>query len=157
MCDRITTMSTNSSSIQPVGALAPISAARSKKVLCELANLRSDSAAAQRFKVRFEAIFFPEVPWAKVRQWAMDDKVQQWDTEGEEEDYPKLSQDDLLWTYWLMPLRDHVRVMWEADPRRKQWGIVRILQKFFAIGDRSLAVGPIMEDSEWFLGPLRPP
>jgi hypothetical protein len=141
-------VSTNSSDIQPVGALAAISAAGSKKFLCELANLRSDTAALRRFKMKFEAIFLPEVPWAKVRQWA---------TDVEEEDYPELSQDDLLWKYWLMPLRNAVRVIWEADPRAKQWGIFRILEKFFAVGDRSLAVGPIMEDSEWFLGPLRPP
>jgi len=124
--------------------LARISHKKAKAFLKELANFRDEHCAFRRLQLHFGRIFLPEVPLSLVREWAI---------RVEEEDVVELSQDEILRKYWLIPLRNAVRVLWTAtDLRTKQWGIFRILEKFFAIGDRSLAVGPVRDDIEWVLG-----
>jgi hypothetical protein len=122
-----------------------------RNFLSSLANLpdQSDAPAVRRFKLHFSDFFQTEIPWTLVRHWAV---------RVEEEDVVDLSEDEQLWRYWLLPLRNAVRAVWVSpDLRIKQWGVFRILQKYFLVGDRSLSVGPIHDDAEWFVGSLGPP
>lgn len=132
-------------------SLAHHSARKLKNFIEHLANLpdQTDAPEVHRFKRFFGDLFLPEVPWSVVDHWAI---------RVEEEDVVELSKDERLWKYWLLPLRNAVRVIWVSpDLRIKQWGVFRILEKYFIVGDRSLSVGPVHDDSEWFVGHLGPP
>ncbi len=114
-------------------------------------NLPDGAAAARRFVLLFGDLFLPDVPEMLVSQW----KVRIY-----EEDAADLSNEDFLWKDWLPSLRNAVRVVWESsDYRFKQFGVFRILEKYFAIGDRTLSHGPVYDSMEWFrnsLGPATP-
>jgi hypothetical protein len=132
-------------------SLAHHSAQKLKNFLAHLANLpdQADARDVHYFKRHFGELFLPEVPWSVVDHWAI---------RVEEEDVVELSKDERLWKYWLVPLRNAVRVIWVSpDLRIKQWGVFRVLEKYFLVGDRSLSVGPVHDDSEWFVGHLGPP
>ncbi len=136
----------NSSKQTTVGYLA-----RLKDFLASLANLpdQSDAPAVRRFNLQFGQLFEPEIPRALILHWAV---------RGEEEDVIDLSEDERICRYWLLPLRNAVRVVWtKADLRFKQWGVFRILEKYLLVGDRSLSVGPVDDEGEWFIGSLDPP
>lgn len=112
----------------------------------ELANLR-DEAAAPRFRRRFGSVFHPQLPLQLIQDWAI---------RGEEEDVGNLSQDQKIWKYWLLPLRDSVRRVWIRDERDKRWGTFRILEKYFLIGSCRLAEGPVRDDADWLPDDLGP-
>src|SRR6476620_7811286 len=116
-----------------------------RKFLCELANLRDEPLAAERFKRHWGWLFLPEVPSSVIRQWA---------AQGEED---SISPEQELQQYWLIPLRDYVRYLWLGDPRTKQFGIFLIVEKFFGVGFRGPVVGPWTSDSQWFQGKDLPP
>jgi hypothetical protein len=107
----------------------------------ELANLRNE-ADAPRFQRRFGAVFLPQLPDQLIQFWAL---------RGEEEDVAKLSPDQRIWKYWLLPLADSVRDLWVRDERDKRWGTFRILEKYFLLGSSRFAEGPFRDDAEWFL------
>ena len=131
----------NSSDKDTSRTLASISAGEAKEVLIDLANLR-DESAAPRFKRRHGDKFLPESTDQLIRSWAI---------RGEEEDVGNLSAEQKFWKYWLFPLRDSVRRLWTGDEREKRWGTFRILEKYFLVGSRRFAAGPITDDVEWFL------
>jgi hypothetical protein len=147
----------------PSRPIAPISAARAREFLCQLANLREDQKAALRFKTRFGDLFLSEVPWAAVRQSALNSEAEGFaDEVGKlaDDSRPEWSEDDLLQRYWLLPLRDAIRAVWEApDLLVKQWGVFTTLANYFTFGDRSLFVGPVqgpLEGSAYSTGPPGP-
>jgi hypothetical protein len=139
----------NSSNKGSSRTLARISPQKAKTFLTALANLENLESAARRFALHYGAVFRDELPTSLIYNWAI---------RGEEEGVVDLSEDQRIWKYWLVPLRDAVRFLWTSDLRTKQWGIFRILEKFFARGVRGLAVGPVTDDVEWFcansLGPV---
>jgi hypothetical protein len=127
------------------------SLARLKDFLASLANLpdQSDAPAVRRFNLQFRQLFEPEIPRPLILHWAV---------RGEEEDVVDLSEDERICRYWLLPLRNAVRVVWtKPDLRFKRWGLFRILEKYFLVGDRSFSVGPVDDEAEWFIGSLGPP
>ncbi len=141
----------NSSNKGSSRTLARISPQKAKTFLTGLANLENLESAARRFVLHYGAVFRDELPTSLIYNWAI---------RGEEEGVVDLSEDQRIWKYWLVPLRDAIRFLWTRDLRTKQWGIFRILEKFFARGDRGLAVGPVTDDVECFwgnsLGPVTP-
>ena len=141
----------NSSNKGSSRTLARIYPQKAKTFLTGLANLENLESAAQRFVLHYGVVFRDELPTSLIYNWAI---------RGEEEDVVDLSEDQRIWKYWLVPLRDAIRFLWTSDLRTKQWGIFRILEKFFARGDRGLAVGPVTDDVECFsgnsLGPVTP-
>jgi hypothetical protein len=97
---------------------------------------------------RFADPYFSDVPQVLVTDW----KIRIY-----EEDAADLSNDDFLWKHWLPSLRDAVRVVWKSsDHRFKHWGVFSILEKYFAIGDRSLSGGPVYDSMEFFFASLGP-
>ena len=142
--------------------IAPISAARAREFLYQLANLREDQKDALRFKTRFGGLFLSEVPWEVVRHWAVNIEAENFADEVENlaTNRPEWSEDDLLQRYWLLPLRDAIRTIWEApDLLVKQWGVFTILANYFTFGYRSLFVGPVrgpLELSTYITGPPGP-
>ena len=139
-------MSNNSSKDSRPRTLASRSAAQ--KFLKELANLRDEQTAAQRFVMCFGKVFQSETPDHLVEQWAF---------RGEEEDIFELSAEDKLRKYWLFPLRAYVRHLWTKDARTKFWGIFIILEKFFGMTFRGPETGPWTADTQWFRGCDLPP
>jgi hypothetical protein len=119
-----------------------------QKFLNELANLRDEQAAGQRFVELFRDVFLSEVPDDLVRHWAL---------QGEEDGVYALSAEDILREYWLIPLRAYVRHLWTKDARTKLWGIFMILEKFFAVSFRDPESGPWTTDTQWFRGRDLPP
>lgn len=139
----------NSRDSLPIHVLARPSASRLRKMLDDLVNLPDDSVAAGRFERRFGDMFLPDVPPMLITQW-----------KGRiyEEDAADLSDNDFLWKHWLPSLRNAVRVVWKSpDYRLKHWGVFRILEKYFAIGDRSISSGPVQDSVEWLFGSLGSP
>ena len=134
--------------------LAPISAARAREFLYRLANLLEDQKAVLGFKTRFGDLFLSEVPWAVVRHWALNIEAEDLADGGR----PEWSEDDLLQRYWLLPLRDAIRAIWDApDLLVKQWGVFTTLANYFTFGDRSLFVGPVEGPLEWSSYSTGPP
>jgi hypothetical protein len=132
-------------------ALARPSTSSLKRFLDELVNLPDEAAAARRFVLRFGDRFLTDVPQNVVTQWKL--RIY-------EEDASDLSNEDFLWKEWLPSLRDAVRVLWKSsDYRSKQFGVIRILEDYFAIGGSRLSPGPVWGSMEWFfhsLGPATP-
>jgi hypothetical protein len=125
------------------GDLAPRELQEFLVHLVNIPDLRS-SGEARRFHRRFAAFLEGNVPDELVRQWAI---------RVEEEDASDLSHEERYWKYWLIPVRDAVRFIWESpDLRLRQWGVFRVMEKFLLVGDRKLATGPVLDDAEWFLG-----
>jgi hypothetical protein len=139
-------MRVNSSRDSESRTLARPSADKAKEFLTELANLL-DETAAMRFKRRFGNIFLPQLPQALIQSWAI---------RGEEEDVGSLSQDQKIWKYWLLPLRESVRRLWIRNERDKRWGVFRILEKYFLIGSSQFAKGPVNDDADWLPNDLGP-
>jgi hypothetical protein len=127
-------------------------AGRPCQFLTHLANLPDSPdrpPAVRRLKHLFGDFFEQEIPWTRIHEWVIS---------VEEEDAGELSRDEQLWQFWLLPLRNVVRVIWEStDDRFRRWGIFKVLEKFFSVGDRRLSVGPVHDDVEWHLGSLGPP
>lgn len=126
-------------------------AGRPCRFLTHLANLPDlpDTPEARRLEQLFGDFFEREIPWTRIHEWVF---------RVEEECAGELSQDEELWRFWLLPLRNAVRVIWEStDVRFRQWGIFKVLEKFFSVGDRRLSVGPVHGDEEWHFGSLGPP
>jgi hypothetical protein len=121
---------------------------RERRLLTELANLRDDHRSIERFQKRWRYLLEPELPMAAVRQWAI---------RGEEEDVVYLTEDEILWKYWLLPLRAFVRHLWGSDARTKQAGFSKILEKFFGISFQDPEVGPWTSDRYWRQGGSLPP
>jgi hypothetical protein len=150
------------STTDPSRPIAAISAARAKAFLCQLANLREDQKAALHFKTRFGGLFLSEVPWGVVRHWAINIEAENFADEIKNlaTSRPEWSEDDLLQRYWLLPLRDAIRAIWEApDSLVKQWGVFTILANYFTFGNRILFIGPVqgpLELSSYSAGPPGP-
>lgn len=121
--------------------------AKAHEFLRELANLRDEQAAVQRFERLWAGVFQPEVPLGLVSEWAI---------RGEEESVVNLPQVERQRRYWLVPLRDIVRHLWQCDPRTKQWGIFSLLERFFAVGFRDREAGPWTANTQWHQGPDLP-
>ena len=117
--------------------------AKAVEFLRELANLRDEDAAIQRFEMNWSWVFENEVPAGLVNQWAI---------RAEEEDAASLSAKERLREYWLLPLRASVRHLWGCDPRSKQWGIFSILERFFGVGFRDPETGPWTTTGQWHQG-----
>jgi len=119
--------------------------------LAHLANLpdERETGEARRFMIHFQGLFENEVPWTVIQEWTI---------RLVEEEAPSVPPDEQLWKFWLLPLRDAVRQIWKStDTRFKEWGVFRILEKFFLVGDRTVGIGPVLDDREWQLGTLGPP
>lgn len=126
--------------------LAPPTAARLRRLLDELVNT-PDGPGLRKFATRFPD-FLREVPRTMIREW----KVRIY-----EDDAAELSDEEFFWRDWLPGLRDSVRAVWKSsDHRFKQWGVFRILEKYFGVGDRSLSTGPVYDDVDWISVALRP-
>jgi hypothetical protein len=137
-------MPLNSSKSERSRTLAPrVNTHLARKFLYELANLRSDQDAAQRFTKISGKLYLSEVPTSLVQQWAI---------QGEEEGIADLSAEQRLLQYWLLPLRDYVRHLWVRDARAKHWGIFIIPERFFGVGFRGPSIGPWTSDSQWLQG-----
>lgn len=114
-------MHCNSSNDDSSGTLARVPAAKAKRFLRELANLRDETSAGKRFMKRFQGLWptpgrylgpllcenISRAPGAK----SDDDQV-----------------DEMLHEHLILPLRDGVRAIWSApNHRTKHWGVFRIL------------------------------
>jgi hypothetical protein len=138
-----------------IGSARLLATKRLRKILEFLANLpdETDARKALYFKLHYWGFFEPEIPLETVREWAQ--RIEEEDFGAEEEKEKK--QKERLWTYWLLPLRNAVRIVWvSSDLRFRQWAIFRILEKFFLVGDPRVSTEPVLADSERFLRGLGP-
>jgi hypothetical protein len=96
-----------------------LTAAAAERFLTDLANpVRHEPKAGQRFLARYGHILRDQISIGTLTQVYIN-------VEGEPAD---VSEDELLRTYWLLPVRDAVRLVWkEPDLKRKQHGVYKIL------------------------------
>jgi hypothetical protein len=103
--------------------LAGVAAAQAKKFLVELANLREEAAAGNRFLLHFVRLC--PLP-GKYSQPLMSQNIDR--TQGAKSGDEQI--DEMLREHWLSPLREGVGGIWTApDLRTKQWGVLRMLDE----------------------------
>jgi hypothetical protein len=108
-----------------------------------------ESVEFRRFKRSFGGLLERHVPHDLIRHWVI---------RIEEEDAGELSKEERVWKYWLLPLRNGIRVIWQdSDMRLRRIGVFRLLEIFLQVGDRKLSFGPVTDDTDWFLSLLQPP
>lgn len=131
------------------GNLAGIRSEEARAFLLDLVNLSESQAATTVFAQRFGFRFLREaVPWHLLWHQAVNTR----------EDYEQLSEDELLRSYWLLPLRDDLRRIWEAEAlTTRQWGIFKICERFLLRGERNLVQGPMTEHIDYFFRGIQAP
>jgi hypothetical protein len=115
----------------------------SKRFLAELANLQDGSGAVERFQKRYPTLFDLTAASAIARHWARS-------VEEDQHDFCA-SEIEMVRTYWLVPLRDTLREIWQcSDLRGKRWGIFQILEQFFAYIDPRFDKAPVASSERFY-------
>ena len=121
----------NSSNMARTQALAGISATEAQRFLTELANLRTEQSAVERFKTHFEQMI-PPWTWRFGRGVDIPTRA---NPSRRSKDRGEQERERIL------GLRDRLRWVWEQEEvRSKEYGVLLICQELYSHQDEAFAI-----------------